>query len=231
MSTVSALWGAGRWVEALELVSDPIARADLINEQALFAGSHDSRIAAARELDRAEALVLQGRGRILHASFLVERKEDPRELELFERSLQLAPRAGDERIAAWSRFWIGIVHQVCRGDDAAGRPHFQAAYDVACTLDDRVLRAYAVRHLAFSELERGRAREAWQALEESVRLRREDGFLPGVAAGLLTLGEVAAEQGRLDEAREFLQEARKTAVAAGAEAFLSRIDAALGALP
>jgi hypothetical protein len=231
MSDVAALRGAGRWDEALELVDDPIERADLLNEQALFTGSAEARAAAGRELDRAEALVLQGRGRILHARFLAERDEDPRELELFERSRELAEHAGDERVEAWSRFWIGIVHQVCRGDDDAGRPHFEAAYRAACELGDRMLRAYAVRHLGFSALQRGDGESAWRALEESVRLRREDGFLPGVAAGLLTLGEVAAERGQPDVGRAFLREARETAEVAGADAFLRRIDAALEALP
>ena len=231
MSEVSALRGAGRWDEALELAHDPIQRADLLNEQALFTGSPEPRAAAARELDRAEALVLQGRGRILHARFLAAREEDPRELELFERSLELAEQAGDESAQAWSRFWIGIVHQVCRGDDAVARPHFEGAYQAACELDDRVLRAYAVRHLGFSVLQQGDGETAWQALEESVRLRREDGFLPGVAAGLLTLGEVAFEQGRLDLGRECLEEAREVAAATGATAFLDRIEAALEALP
>jgi hypothetical protein len=49
MSEVSALRGAGRWVEALELAHDPIERADLLNEQALFTGSAEPRIAAALE--------------------------------------------------------------------------------------------------------------------------------------------------------------------------------------
>lgn len=231
MSEAARLRGLGRWEEALALVQEPIARADLLNEHALFTGSSEARVGAASELDRAEALVLQGRGRILHARYLADREEDPQELELFQRSLALAERAGDAGLAAWSRFWIGVVHQVCRGDDATGRPHFQAAYDAACERDDRLLRSYAVRHLGFSELERGQAATAWEAFEESVRLRREDGFGPGVAAGLLTLGQVAAEQGRPEEARRLLEEARETAATCGATAFAPAIEAALEALP
>ena len=90
MSEVARLRGEGRWAEALELVDDPLARADLLNEQALFAGDTDARAAAGRELDRAEARLLLERGRVLHAAFLAEREEDPRELELFERGLALA---------------------------------------------------------------------------------------------------------------------------------------------
>jgi hypothetical protein len=71
--SVTALRGEGRWEEALAVLDDPLARADLLNEQALFQGSAEARRQAERELDRAEVLLLLGRGRILHARFLAER--------------------------------------------------------------------------------------------------------------------------------------------------------------
>jgi hypothetical protein len=52
---------------------------------------------------------------------------------------------------------------------------------------------------------------------------------PGVAAGLLTLGELALEEGRTDEARRLLVEAKEAADASGATAFAGRIDGALTA--
>ena len=113
------LRGAGRWTEALELVDDPLARADLLNEQALFAGDADARAAAGRELDRAEARLALERGRVLHARFLAEREEDPRELELFERALELLRVADDRAGEGEALFWVGLVHQVVRGDSAA----------------------------------------------------------------------------------------------------------------
>jgi tetratricopeptide (TPR) repeat protein len=227
VSDVERLRGEGRWEEALELAGDdPFLRADLLNECALFAGSAVAREAAARELDRAEARLHQERGRILHAAFLAERgDEDPAELEHFEASLDLARRAGDERLEGWARFWIGIVHQVVRGNSAAALPHFEAAYTVAQERGDGLLVSYAVRHLAFAWDEAGRHEEAWRGFQESVELRRAAGFLPGVAAGLLTLAEVAAERGRTDEARTLLAEARETAERCGAHAFLRRAEA------
>ena len=152
---------------------------DLLNEQALFTGSADAREAAARELLRAEARLLQERGRILHAAFLSERNEDPRELQLFCRSLELAREAGDERLESWAEFWIGIVHQVVRDENDRSLPHFQAAYDSAKRNGDRLLQSYAIRHLGFGWYEQGGHEEGRRALEESVELRREDGFLPG----------------------------------------------------
>jgi tetratricopeptide (TPR) repeat protein len=231
MTEVSRLRGEGRWDEALELVDDPLARADLLNEQALFAGSGEARAAAERELDRAEARLLLERGRVLHARFLAERAEDPRELELFEQGLGLARASGDDALTAEGLFWVGIVHQVVRGDDETSQPFFERSYTLARELGDRKLMSYAVRHLGFVHDAGGRADEAWAAFEESLTLRRKERFFPGVAAALHTLGEVAAEQGRPDDARRLLGEARGLAEQTGSVAFLARIDASLEALP
>jgi tetratricopeptide (TPR) repeat protein len=221
------LRGQGRWDEALALASDPFERADILNEQALFTGSAEAREAAGRELARAEARLLQERGRVLHATFLAEREEDPRELELFCRSLELAREAGDERLESWSEFWIGIVHQVVRDDHERSLPHFGAAYDWARRERDTLLQSYAIRHLGFAWYEQGRREDGLRALEESVELRRRDGFLPGVAAGLLTLAEIADEEGRPEDSRRLLEDAKRAADASGAAAFGARIDAAL----
>jgi hypothetical protein len=59
-------------------------------------------------------------------------------------------------------------------------------------------------------------------------LARAD-VLPGVAAGLFTLGEVAAEQGRPGEGRELLSE-EELAQEVGAEPFLRLIDRSLASL-
>jgi tetratricopeptide (TPR) repeat protein len=228
---IRELRGRGRWDEALELTGDLFERADLLNEQALFTGSAEARGAAGRELMRAEARLLQEKGRILHAKFLAERgAEDPAELEQFERSLELAREAGDERLESWAHFWVGIVHQVIRGDHDTALPHFQSAYDWAKANGDSLLRSYAVRHLGFGWYEQGRRDDGLRALEESVELRRGDGFLPGVAAGLLALAELAIEDGRPDDARPLLAEAKEAADASGAAAVGARIDAAIAAL-
>jgi tetratricopeptide (TPR) repeat protein len=226
---VGELRGQGRWDEALELTQDPLERADILNEQALFTGSAEAREAAGQELLRVEARLAQEQGRILHATFLSEREEDPRELELFCRSLELAREAGDERLESWAEFWIGIVHQVVRDDHDRSLPHFQAAFDWAKENGDTLLRSYAIRHLGFAWYEQGRREEGRRALEESVELRRTDGFLPGVAAGLLTLAEIAGEEGRAEDARRLLEQAKEAADASGATAFGGRIDAALTA--
>lgn len=228
---MKSLRGQGRWEEALEQTDGPLARADLLNEWALFAGDEDARRRAGDELARAEALLALGRGRMVHAEFLTARKEDPRELELFERALELARSLGDRGLEAQALFWVGLVHQVVRGDSPASVRFFQDSYDFAQELGDTLTMSYAARHLGFAELDAGRPEDAWARFEESVALRRADGFLPGVAAGLLTLGEVAAEAGRYEQARELLLEARTLAERVGAEPFLRRIEGALAELP
>jgi tetratricopeptide (TPR) repeat protein len=92
------------------------------------------------------------------------------------------------------------------------------------------LQSYAVRHLGFAWYAQEERDKGLRALEESVELRRAEGFLPGVAAGLLTLAEVALEEGRPDDARDLLSEAKEAAERSGATAFDRRIEAALADL-
>ena len=205
---------------------DPLLRADILNEQALFAGSAEARAAATRELDRVESRLEAERGRVLHATFLAEGgAEDPRELAHFEAALAAAERAADPLLVGWARFWLGILYQVVRGDDGPAVPQFEAAYAAGRETDSRLLASYAVRHLAFAWSNAGRHDAAWRGYQESVELRRAERFWPGVAAGLLTLAEVAHERGRTAEARRYLRQSIATAKRCGATAFLARAEA------
>jgi hypothetical protein len=87
-----------------------------------------------------------------------------------------------------------------------------------------------VRHLGFLDMAAGDLAAARGRLEQSVALRREVGFMPGVAAGLLALAELAAEDGRGEDARRLLDEATAAARASGAEGTLRWIDAVRSAL-
>jgi hypothetical protein len=67
---------------------------------------------------------------------------------------------------------------------------------------------------------------ARERLEESVRLRREIGLMPGVAANLVGLAYVAAGQGRRDDALALVEEAGAIAAASGAHAILRHVEEA-----
>jgi hypothetical protein len=76
---------------------------------------------------------------------------------------------------------------VVRDDGDAALPMLERARDLAVAAGDKLTLSYAVRHLGFADMAAGRLDAARELLEESVRLRRELGFMSGVAAGVLTL--------------------------------------------
>lgn len=127
-----------------------------------------------------EADLAPARGRLIHACFLAARgSEDGRELACFRRAAELYRLVGDERGEGEALFWTGIVHQVVRDDDEAAVPLFEQSYELALRVGDRLTMSYALRHLGISAHAAGRLDLARERLEESVRLRREIGFLPG----------------------------------------------------
>jgi tetratricopeptide (TPR) repeat protein len=195
--------------------------------RAVFGGEISAITLAEHQLDATEAALALARGRILHAKFLLERKEDPRELALFTQAATLFKAVGDERGEGEALFWAGTVHQVIRGDNVTTLPLFERSYQLASTAGDRLTVSYALRHLGFVDAAEGRPDVARERFEESVRLRREVGFLPGVAAGLLTLAQHADR----DRALELLEEATSVAKecdANGVLAWIEQVRAGLG---
>lgn len=202
---------------------DRIEQARLLYERAVFGGDADAVTAAERELDAVEADLALARGRIVHARFLNDRREDPDELRLFERAAELYRRLGDVRGEAEALFWIGCFHQVVRDDEAAAVPVLEESHRKAVQAGDPLTASYALRHLGFAEHNAGRLASARERLAESTRLRREIGFLPGVAANLVGLAYITAGEGRRDEARKLLDEAESIASAAQAHGILRHV--------
>jgi tetratricopeptide (TPR) repeat protein len=200
--------------------AEPFEQARLLYERAVFGGDDSALPAAERILDAAEAGLALARGRILHARFLAYHQEDPHELVLFERAAALFHQQGDLRGEGEALFWVGTFHQVVRGDDEAAGPPLERAWQLAQAAGDRLTVSYVVRHLGFAEMAAGRLDGARALLEESVRLRREIGFAPGVAAGLLALAGLAAQAGDRDQALALLDEATAIAAEAGANGIL-----------
>jgi tetratricopeptide (TPR) repeat protein len=207
-------------------VDERLERARLLYERAVFGGDAGGLSGAAQGLDAVEADVALARGRIAHARFLESRIEDASELALFERAAQQYRDLGDLRGEGESLFWIGCFHQVVRGDNGTAVPALERAYDLATQAGDALTQSYALRHLGIAAHTDGRMEVARERLEESTRLRKEIGFLPGVAANLVGLIYIAVAQDRSSEAQALLEEARSIAEACGAHAIMRQVEEA-----
>lgn len=213
------------------MADDRLLHAQRLYEQAVFGGDEGVLVDADAELDAVEADLALARGRVMHARFLSERQPDVRELGLFERAVELYVGLGDIRGEAEARFWVGCYHQVVKDDVAAALPALERSAALAESAGDRMTRSYAVRHLGFAELAAGRPHTARELLEESLRLRRELDFQPGIAAALLALAEAAREAGDVEQARALIAEAADTGAACGAYGTLRWIEAFRDELP
>src|ERR1700691_927020 len=225
--TFRARPGAWRGVDAR------VERSRLLYERALFDGDTGALAAADRELDAVEADLALARGRIIHGRFLQLREEDPElaredpaELTFFGRAAELYRARGNVRGEAESLFWIGCFHQLVRRDNTAAIPLFQRSLELATGADDKATMSEALRHLGIADHAAGRLDTARQRLEESSRLRREIGLLPGVASNLVGLTYIAAAQGRRDDAMALVEEARAIAEASGAHGIMRHIEVA-----
>jgi hypothetical protein len=92
-----------------------------------------------------------------------------------------------------------------------------------------MVRAEVLRHLGIAEHSAGRMDAAREYLEESVRLRREIGLLPGVAGNLVGLIYIAAAQGRRDDALALADEATAICQESGSLGILRQVEEARAA--
>ncbi|MGX7671416.1 tetratricopeptide repeat protein [Plantactinospora sp. DSM 117369] len=212
---------------------DRIERAKTLYEQAVFSGDASVLTDAERALDAVEADAALARGRILHARFLNERAsagaspvEDSAELPLFQRAIESYQALGDVRGEAEALFWIGCLHQVIRRDNETAVPKLERSCQLAAQVGDKPTQSEALRHLGIAAHMAGRLDEARDRLEESSRLRREVGALPGVAANMVGLAYIAAAQDRRADALATLDEAHAIAQAHGAHAIVRQIEQA-----
>ncbi|TMR25622.1 tetratricopeptide repeat protein [Nonomuraea turkmeniaca] len=212
---------------------DRIEQAKTLYERAVFSGDVSVLTHAERGLDAVEADTALARGRILHARFLNERAsagsspvEDPAELALFERAIELYRALGDARGEAEALFWIGCLHQVIRRDNETAVPELEQSCQLVAQVGGKPTQSEALRHLGIAAHMAGRLDEARERLEESSRLRREVGALPGMAANMVGLAYIAAAQDRRADALATLDEAHAIAQAHGAHAIVRQIEQA-----
>ena len=214
-------------------VDERIERSRLLYERGLFEGDGGALAEAERELEGVAADLALAQGRIIHGRFLQQRaedpeqaREDPRELALFERAVELYRAYGDLRGEAESLFWVGCCHQVVRRDNEAAVPVLWRSLELATEAEDTMTMSEALRHLGIAEHAAGRLEAARLHLEESTRLRREIGAWPGVASNLVGLIYIAAGQDRRDDALKLAAEARAIAEASDATGLLRQIEEA-----
>lgn len=204
-----------------------IEKARRLYEHVVFSGDDEGALAEAdRELDAVEADLALARGRNLHGRFFADRREDPRELELFERATRLYQALGDLDGEAASLFWTGCFHQVVRGDHDTAVPLYERSCELATRAGDAHTQAEALRHLGIAEHAAGRLDAAREKLEESVRLRRKIGQPAGVASNQVGLIYIAVAQGRRDDALALADEAYATAEGCGAERIMQQVQEA-----
>lgn len=174
----------------------------------------------AAEIKAAEAQLALARGRFLHARYFVDKQDRPEQLAQLTAAAELFRELGDVRGAADATFWMAIYHQVIHHDEATAVPLLEKARALAAAADDPLVMSYVVRHQGFVELNAGHLEQAQANFEESVRLRREMGFQPGVAAGLVALAELAATRGDSTAARGHLNQAADIARETGSDGVL-----------
>ncbi|MEV4107471.1 tetratricopeptide repeat protein [Nonomuraea sp. NPDC049695] len=219
-------------------VDGRLERAKVLYERAVFGGDAGGLEVADRELNSLEADLALARGRVLHARFLDGQGADDghgaddgqgagkEELALFERAAELYRLVGDVRGEGEALFWVGVFHQVVRRDQESARPVLERSHELAAKAGDKLTLSYALRHLGIAEHVAGRLETARERLEESVRLRRELGFLAGVAANLVGLAYIAIAEGRRDDAVAVLDEAAEIAETNGAAGVMRSIEEA-----
>jgi tetratricopeptide (TPR) repeat protein len=195
-------------------VDDRIERAREVYERAVYGGNPTGLAASERDLDAVEADLALARGRLIHARYLEQRDsshtdpaEDARELVLFERAAHLYRMLGDARGEGEGLFWVGAFHQIIRHDNEAAVPVLERSRELAARADDMLTLSDVLRHLGIAAHAAGRLDVARSHLEDSTRIRRNLGFLPGVAANLIGLAYIAVGDGRSDDARTLIEEA------------------------
>jgi hypothetical protein len=198
-------------------------RARELYDRAMFVGEADALAAAERELDEVEADLAVARARLLHVRFLLGEEADPRELDLAQRAAELYRRLGQPAGEAEALFWGGTYLQVIRQDQEAARPLLERSYELASQAGDKMTLSYAARHLGFADMTAGDTAAARERLTESLRLRRDIVFMPGVAAALLALAELEAESGDREAVGPLLDEATAVAEASDAQRVLEWI--------
>ncbi|MEM7116794.1 MAG: hypothetical protein AAF614_30460 [Chloroflexota bacterium] len=235
----------GRWQDVQTLLHglQPVAKAIgvaaqarvwlklglVMSDEGMFAG-RDTWEARQRALQQALTLakganeppllgdVHDALGMSIHGHYLAGDRsaEPPDELDHFETGLRLRRQGGTAVQVAESLFHVGLVYDVIRRDYDQAAVYHQQAYDMATEVGEKVIASYAIRHLGFAHMAAKAYMSAKDALEESLRLREEAGFVPGAAFSIIALAHWYMTNDDKTAALAKLKQAREMLVALGA---------------
>ncbi len=165
-------------------------------------------------------------GLSMHTDYLAtDRSQEPEgEMYHFERGLELRQQGGTAVQIAESLFHVGLVHDVIRREYPQAAVYHQQAYDLAREAGDKVMASYAIRHLGFTRWAADDKEGVAQALQESLQLRREAGFVPGIAMALVALAQLDETNGDKSAALPKLQQARAILASLEATARVAWLD-------
>jgi len=110
---------------------------------------------------------------------------------LAARAVALRDSAPDDARRGRASFYGGIIHDLLRGDPAAGRAMYEAAREWAAAAGDELIVSYALRHLGYLAMQAGDLNAARADLVRSLELRMRLGCVPQVLAQYLALAELA----------------------------------------
>jgi hypothetical protein len=152
------------WWRLEESATTEAAVAQVLEEDPLLGGFYNAQLAYTRTLCGIDA-----------------RPEDPQRARV-----GFAAAAGDERLAGWASFWLGVLaeHVDHRPHQATG--HFTRALGQARDDTDPMLESYAIRHLGSQALDNGDT-TGLDLLRTSYHLRAALGARPQTAAAAATL--------------------------------------------
>ena len=221
--------------EAMAMVWLQLGR--VLTEESMFGGV-DTAVKRQAALEKAMTLaeptndanlmgnIYDALGFSLHAAYLdSDRSQEPTdELDFFERALTLRREQGTVAQVAESLFHVGLVYDVIRKDYEQALLYHQEAYQLASEAGDKVMASYAIRHIGFAHLAAEDTAAAEQAFLQSLTLREEAGFVPGVAFALPLLAHMDVLKGDKTSALSRLKRSQEILESLGATARVARIE-------
>ncbi len=188
------------------------------------------QLARERDDERMLADVLHERGLDLHTRYFHDDGDLGAEEQLFERAIELRRANGDEVGVAWSLIYLATIWQI-REESARGVPMFEEAEEIGRRLGDSLIVSYATRHLGMIRQEQ----EAWEGAEaayrESLTLREQLNWVPGIGTANHALGAFLLARGESERARQHLESAHELISSVRATFMLGHVEQDLAALP